>query len=240
MTKHKAIVTGSSKGIGKAISNAMIQQGIDVIGVSRSNQENCYSNEAFTPYLLDLSDIESLPTALKELADKHADVQTLVCNAGQGLFGNLEELSFQQIENLMNINFLSHVYLIKTFLPMLKKQRKGNIILIGSEAALEGRRQGTVYCASKFALRGFSQALREECSSKGIRVTLINPGMVQTDFFKDLHFSPGSEQHESIQPEDVADIVSLILKTRTGTVLDEINLSPQSKKVVFNHRCRDN
>ena len=66
---------------------------------------------------------------------------------------------------------------------VMKKIGKGDVIFIGSEAALNGSRKGTIYCASKFALRGFAQALRDECSKSSIRVTIINPGMVKTGFF---------------------------------------------------------
>lgn len=227
---HRAIITGASRGIGRAIAKKLTEEGSHVIGLARSFNDELPN---FTPLAIDLADLDALPEKFKVLSKEFPDVDTLVCNAGQGLFGNLEELSYGQIQNLMQVNFLSHVFLIKTFLPQMKKAKKGNIILIGSEAALAGKRQGSIYCASKFALRGFSQALREECAGKGIRVTLINPGMVRTGFFDDLHFIPGEQEHESIVPEDIAEIVQMILNTRQGTVLDEINLSPQSKKVVF-------
>ncbi|MEM1283733.1 MAG: SDR family oxidoreductase, partial [Chlamydiota bacterium] len=187
---HTVIVTGASRGIGSAITDRLTKSGCKVVGIARSFNESHKELPRFTPYSLDLSVVDNLPESLKSLAKKHSGVDTLICNAGQGLFGNLEELSYEQIQQLMNINFLSHVYLVKAFLPQMKQAKKGNIILIGSEAALAGRRQGSIYCASKFALRGFTQALREECASSGIRVTLINPGMVQTSFFDDLHFSP--------------------------------------------------
>ena len=104
---------------------------------------------------------------------------------------------------------------------------------MGSEAALRGTRRGSVYCASKFALRGFAQALREECAASGIRVTTINPGMVLTPFFDDLDFGPGQEPANYVLPEDVADLVITILSTRSGTVFDEVNLSPLKRVIEF-------
>ena len=97
---------------------------------------------------------------------------------------------------------------------------------MGSEAGLRGSRRGSVYCASKFALRGFAQALREECAASGIRVTIINPGMVLTPFFDDLDFGPGPEPANYVLPEDIADLVTSILSTRSGTVFDEVDVSP--------------
>ena len=104
---------------------------------------------------------------------------------------------------------------------------------MGSEAALTGTAQGSLYCAAKFALRGLAQALRAECARAGIRVTLVNPGMVQSPFFDELDFRPGPEPDNYILPEDVAEVIVQALTARDGTVLDEINLSPQKKVIEF-------
>lgn len=228
-----AIITGASKGIGLAITKKLLLEGWKVIGIARTF--NFPKHERFIPYELDLGAIKDLPQALKCLKKEYPDIHALICNAGKGHFGSLEELSFEDMRSLMDLNFLSHTYLIKEFLPTMKKNKKGRIILIGSEAALQGKRMGSIYCASKFALRGFAQALREECSTCNIPVTMINPGMVQTDFFKELQFSPGDSYLEHILPEDIAETVSLVLNGREGTVFDEINVSPQKKRI---HRKR--
>ncbi len=82
-------------------------------------------------------------------------------------------------------------------------------------------------------MRGFAQALRDECSTCNIPITLINPGMVQTEFFKDLKFAPGDSPLEHILPEDIAEAVAMVLNAREGTVFDEINLSPQKKRIQY-------
>ena len=121
--------------------------------------------------------------------------------------------------------------MIRALLPAIKRIGHGDIIIIGSEAALSGGRKGAIYCASKFALRGFAQALREECARNRIRVTMINPGMVKTGFFNELDFAPGDSEENYILPEDIADAAALVINTRYGTVYDEINLSPQKKVI---------
>ncbi len=191
------------------------------------------TNPAYTHYAIDLKNLDPLPHLLKAIAKEKENFDTLICNAGEGAFGHLEEFSYKRIQEILHLNFLSQVYVIKTWLPLMKKRKKGDIICIGSEAALAGKRKGSVYCASKFALRGFIQALRQECAADGIRVTLINPGMVKTPFFDSLNFRHGEERDEWISPEDIADAVSMVLNARQGTVFDEINLSPQKHKVVF-------
>ena len=138
-----------------------------------------------------------------------------------------------QIEALINLNFTSQVFLSKALLPNLKRKANSDLIYIGSEAALKGSRKGAIYCASKFALRGFTQALREESANSHVRVCLINPGMVKTNFFNDLNFEPGDHESQAILPEDVAATVAYVLSSRAQIVIDEINLSPLNKVIKF-------
>lgn len=227
----KALISGTSRGIGRSIATKLLDNDWSVVGLSRSESDIECPN--YTHIQIDLGNLKNLSNQLKDLEKTHPDCDAIICNAGMGAFGHLEELSFDKIEEVIHLNFLSHVYLIKIFLPGLKRKKSGNIIGIGSEAALEGKRKGSIYCASKFALRGFMQALREECASDGIGVTLINPGMVNTPFFDPLNFSHGEQQDEFISPEDIAASVFLVTEMRPGTVVDEINLSPQKHKVLF-------
>jgi NADP-dependent 3-hydroxy acid dehydrogenase YdfG len=115
----------------------------------------------------------------------------------------------------------------------MKERGRGDILFIGSEVALSGGRRGAVYSASKWALRGFAQTLRDECARRGVRVSVVNPGMVRTTFFDDLHFSPGDEEANAVLPEEVAEVVAMILSSRQGTVFDEIDLSPLKKVLKF-------
>jgi 3-hydroxy acid dehydrogenase / malonic semialdehyde reductase len=227
---HNYIVTGASRGIGKVISEHLLDRGGHVIGIAR--QFNWHS-PFLKQVLLDMSKIKALPVALEELKQDINKLDGIICCAGKGRFGCLEEFSYQQIQEILELNFLSQVYLIRAFLPLLKKHRKGNIIIIGSEAALSGKSQGSIYCASKFALRGFCQALRAECASSGIRVTLINPGMVKTDFFNNLDFECGEHPLEHLLPEDIAKTILFILDSREGAVIDEISILPQKKLIKF-------
>ena len=116
-------------------------------------------------------------------------------------------------------------------MPVIKTNGGGDVVLMGSEAALSGGRYGAVYSATKFAVRGFAQALRHECAAANVRVTIVNPGMVRTQFFDSLEFEPGPDPDNYIEPEDVARAVSGALLAPRGTVVDEINLSPLKRVV---------
>ena len=228
-----ALVTGASSGIGRAVCEALLRGGWRVIGVARDFAKFACEHERFTAVSLDLSRLAELPRHLDELRRKHDAVDTIVCSAGRGRFGHLEQFSYEQMRELVDLNFMSQAYVVRAFLPRLKATGRGDVVIIGSEAARRGTRKGSLYCASKFALRGFSQALREETAAAGVRVCLINPGMVRTDFFAELDFAPGSDPDNYILPEDVAATVVSALQARAGTVVDEINLSPQKRVIDF-------
>jgi len=233
LENRKILVTGASRGIGRAISKALLQEGATVIGIARDFSTWKEAPARFIPLLLDLAHLDELPEKTKSIARQHSDISGIVFNAGEGRFGSLEESSPKQIRQLIDLNLTSQVLLARELLPNMKRNKQGDLVFIGSEAALSGSRKGAVYCATKFALRGFAQSLREECSNSGIRSTIINPGMVKTDFFDNLSFEPGDAEENYILPQDIADAVLTILSARPGTCFDEINLSPLKKVIKF-------
>ena len=185
---------------------------------------------------MDLSELDALPAHLGRLARAYPAIDAVVCNAGQGRFGELEQFSYAQIRAALDLNFTSHAYLARAFLPGLKRAGRGDLVFIGSEAGQRGAPKGSLYCAAKFALRGFAQALREESARAGVRVCIVNPGMARTPFYDQLGFEPGTDPDNHILPEDVAGAVATVLAARPGTVFDEISLSPLKRVVVFGNK----
>jgi len=228
------LVTGASRGIGKAITDRLLQESCSVIGISRTAKTDQTDN--FTPIAMDLSQLDGLPEQIKELRQGHQEIDAIVCNAGYGHFGSLEEFSPQQIRQMIDLNLTSQILLLREFLPLLKTKGHGDIILMGSEAALSGGKKGAVYCATKFALRGVAQSLRDECATNGVRVGIINPGMVKTDFFSQTWFNPGPEPDMHLVAEDVAEAAWMMLSARRGAAIDEINLSPQKRVIEFKNK----
>ena len=232
-TGKTILVSGASSGIGHAITRLLLEQGYRVTGLARDFSKSPCQHPHFTGISVDLGDLDGLPDQLDALVREEAAIDGVVCCAGSGRFGSLEEFSFAQIRKLLDLNLTSQVCLVRALLPGMKQRGSGNIIFMGSEAALAGGKRGAIYSAAKFGLRGLSQALRQECAASSIRVSIINPGMVKTAFFDELDFMPGDAADNYILPEDVARAVLLILEAREGTVFDEINLSPQKKVIRF-------
>lgn len=220
------VITGASSGIGLAIARHLLESGFSVVGLARNFAKSGLSHPHFRGIEMDLADLDALPHGLAALVPELGPVHALINNAGIGKMGFLEQLSIPDMRRVMDLNFMSHAIVTKAFLPEMKQREQGDIVFIGSEAALHGARQGSIYCASKFALRGFAQSLREECGRAHVRVTLVNPGAVRTPFFDELAFEPGSTADNAIEAADVAAAALMVLKARPGTVFDEINLTP--------------
>ena len=227
------LVTGVSSGIGLAVAEQLLKYGHTVLGIARRANQVLAKYPRFVSIVLDVSQLDVLPQKIKELQQAYPALDAVIFCAGKGQFGAIEQFSYEQIDTLMTLNFTSQVYLTKALLPDFKRKAQSDLIYIGSEAALKGSRNGAMYCASKFALRGFTQALREDCGKSNVRVSLINPGMVKTPFFNELSFEPGDHQSNSITAEDVSEAVIYVLNSPTNIVIDEINLSPLNKVVKF-------
>lgn len=231
MTSGKFLVTGGSTGIGAAIVNKLVSMESYVTNISRRKPTN--DSPLVQSIQCDLSNLEGIEQELKGLFKRESFRGAVLCH-GYGDFGGLEQFSAARIRRLVDTNLTSHILLARLIIPEMKAVGSGNLVFLGSEAGLQGGRQGAVYAASKFALRGLAQSLRQECSSSGVRVSLVNPGMVETPFFDKLSFTPGENKENALTAEDVANAVVAILDSPGHMVIDEINLSPL--KTVVRHR----
>ncbi len=221
MSNPKALVTGASSGIGLATARTLFSSGYSVEGIARDFSNTDFDQLKTTE--LDLSQIDDLASGLQQFKTA-PDV--LVLNAGYGQFGGIEQFSHDQIRRLVDTNLVSNLFLIKHFLPKMKQQGSGDIVLIGSESAVQGAKAGAVYCATKFAIRGLAQSLRADSSTAGIRVILVNPGPVNSDFFDQLNFEPQPGDEFEIPAESVADAIMSALQQPRSVVIDEINMQP--------------
>ena len=232
--KDKCIlVTGSSSGIGYEITSKLLDLGAKVIGIARNHDKSNLENKNYTTYNCDVSVHEKLEILMKQILKNHPQINCLISNAGYGNFGPLENFSTLQINNFLSTNLTSHLIITKLLLPHFKRNKMGDIIFIGSESGLLGAKNGSLYCSSKFGLRGFAQSLSKDVASNNIRVCIINAGMVRTNFFDNLNFLPGDDPENAISVDDISNSVANILTLNRNTVVDEINLSPAKKVIKF-------
>ena len=227
------LVTGSSSGIGYEITSKLLDLGAKVIGIARNHDKSNLENKNYTTYNCDVSVHEKLEILMKQILKNHPQINCLISNAGYGNFGPLENFSTLQINNFLSTNLTSHLIITKLLLPHFKRNKMGDIIFIGSESGLLGAKNGSLYCTAKFGLRGFTESLSKDVSKKNIRVSIINPGMVRTDFFENLNFEPGDNEENVISIKDISSTVAYILALSRNTIVDEINLSPSKKSVKY-------
>lgn len=228
---NKIIISGSSSGIGQSIAEHLLALQNTVVGLARQHDKFVPDTNFYQPFTIDFSQMKTLESALKELRQQHNDANTIIASAGYGQFAELEQWSLHDMQQIMNVNFLSQAMLIKTFLPLMKQKKQGRIIVIGSECALQGAKKASLYAASKFALRGFCQSLRQECSTANISVTLINPGLTRTPFFDELNFKPAADESNAITAQQIAKTVVDLLSLENNCVVEEINLQPMCKQI---------
>lgn len=229
--KNVAIITGASSGIGLAVANELLNLDHKIYGLSR--YPNTIKHKNYEGIAIDFKNNNDLMRLLPHLKKTLPPANLLMLNAGFGLFKELEQFSYQEMIDIMQVNFTANAMVTQTLLPAMKAQKSGHIVIIGSECARAGDKKATLYAASKFALRGFAQCLQEECRNVGIKVTLINPGLVDTPFFENLNFCPFPEKNSAIQVEEIAFIIKMLLNPKTINLIEEINLRPLKKAGVI-------
>lgn len=178
---RRVVVTGASSGIGLDVARLFARKGASVLAVARSRgplEELAASVDGVEPFVADVS-VDSDRAALAEAA---GEVDVLVNNAGVGWTGLVEEMPFDQVRALFEINVLGLIDLTQRVLPSMLSRRRGHIVNVASIAGFVSAPPITVYSATKFAVQGFSDGLRRELNGRGVAVTCINPGPVATAF----------------------------------------------------------
>ena len=199
-----AIVTGSSKGIGLATVNLLLSSGVKVAGWSRSKTE--INHPDFRNFQMDIRDRKSVENAYNQTISHFGnDVHILINNAGLGVCALFEDLKVEEWHQMFDTNVNGIFYTTRLILPQMKKLEEGHIINISSIAGTTGIETLSAYCATKFAVRGLSQSLYKEVRNDGIKVTCINPGSVQTNFFDEIDSITANEN--MMQPTDIASTI---------------------------------
>lgn len=226
---HTALVTGASSGIGQAIAQRLLEHGYEVYGIGRDFSACTLTGHAqFHTVVLDLLDTPALLAFLETLPKDNLSV--LVNSAGCAWYGPHETLSAKAIQTMTRVNLETPILLCGKLLRTLK-QNHGTIINIASVTALETSTHGAAYGALKAGLVHFSRTLFEEHRKSGLKVSVILPDMTDTALYRNADFGPDLTEGAYLSPEDTADAVMTVLNAREGTVLSEIVLRPQYRRI---------
>lgn len=215
-----ALVTGASRGIGRAVAQALAAAGVDLGLASRSGDDLGLEGVVARP--CDVRDPADLERIVQETVGEFGRLDILVANAGVGAYGPFLELPLEHLDEMIDVNVKGTIYATRSALPHLLESEEADLVTIASVAGLRGLPLEAVYCASKFAQVGFTSALDHELRERGVRCTNICPGGVATDFAMGRGRTPEMpELAGMMSPEDVAEVVVFTLtRPRTHRILE--------------------
>ncbi len=231
-----SIITGASSGLGEAFSRALVKRGGKVYGLARRQDRlDAIARDlgaSFSGLVCDVSDETSVMESLEAIHDNGDEVDVLINNAGLGRFGPIEDTSIEDWDVQNETNLRGVFLCTRAVVPGMKKKNAavgfgGHIINISSVAGLVGNPMVSVYNATKFGLKGLSEALMKELREDGIKVTCLYPGSIQTEFFEVAGVDISS------QPMTAADITSTlihVLEAPDNYLISEIAMRPLRPK----------
>lgn len=236
------VITGAASGIGRALAIRLARETIAGIAISDVDAEGLAEtaslinapNLLVTTHVVNVADEAEMRRFVEEVVERHGRATHIVNNAGVALGGTVREVSFDDIRWLMSINFWGVVYGTKLFLPVLEKQKSAHIVNISSVFGLAAPPGQAAYAASKFAVRGFTEALRHELESSNITVSVVHPGGIKTNIANNSRLGAGvklteEERLEKVEnfnrklaattPERAAEIIVKGIKSRQTRIV---------------------
>jgi len=214
-----ALVTGASSGIGAALCRALAREGATVALVARRADRLAEVAATLAPgghavFSCDVRDPRAIDATLAAAGERLGPIDVLVNNAGIGRYLAFVDTDAAETAAILETNLLAALHFTRALLPGMLARRRGHVVNVASIAARIGSRNHAVYCASKFALAGFSESLVYELDGSGVGVTLVNPGIIATPFFEHASFArfPSRARRRAIAPEVVADAIVRALR----------------------------
>ena len=203
-----AVITGAGSGMGRCLAQQLAAKGAS-LALSDVNEKALAETVSLlgspkgkvTQHIVNVAEEKRVSAFADEVAAQHGRATMLFNNAGVALLGNFEELSMDDIRWLIDINFWGVIYGTHYFLPLLKKEKRAHIVNTSSIFGLVGAVGQTAYCASKFAVRGFTESLRHEMEGTNIFVTSVHPGGIKTRIAK--HARPGAKAAATLHQDSV-------------------------------------
>lgn len=232
LTGKVAIITGASAGIGEASARALAAEGAQIVITARREERlktladeiNALGTKAI--YIAgDASDENTAIQTARAAIDTFGQIDILLNNAGMGIYKDLVDTSAEEYDTMMNTNVRSTFLFTRHVVPQMLKQGSGTILMLSSMAGVYGFAGEAVYCSTKFAQVGFAQALDKELRTKGIKVGVICPGGVKTEFAIGTgRTEEGVAKSGMLEASDVANAVLLACTQSAGSRIIEIQM----------------
>jgi 3-oxoacyl-[acyl-carrier protein] reductase len=223
--KH-ILLTGGSLGIGKETAKILVDKGAKVLITGRSAQrlEEAAKYTGAQTLVFDISDQKNISENAKQCIEAlDGKVDALINNAGIGTFQKIEDVTSSDFEQIFNTNVFGLALLSKSIISVMKEQKSGTIINIGSSASVKGFAGGSVYAASKFAVRALTQCWQAELRPFNIRVCQLNPSEVTTAFYNDER-QERAEVYNKLSPKEIAHSILSVLEMEDKGFITELNV----------------
>ena len=224
-----AVVTGTSSGIGFETALALAREGYYTYATMRDTAKSDKIKELgqkenlnINVLELDVDDENSVKTAIQKILDQKQRIDVLVNNAGWGLWGCVEDVSVDEFKAQFDTNFFSIIRLIQEVGPTMRKQGSGTIVNISSVVGRIGFPASPAYISSKFALEGLSESLRFELAPFGVNVVIIEPGVIKTNFMKNMRMAEKSESDTVYKDITVKVVSGVKMMAEMGTHPKEV------------------
>jgi NAD(P)-dependent dehydrogenase (short-subunit alcohol dehydrogenase family) len=224
-----AVVTGTSSGIGFETALALAREGYytyatmrDIAKSNKIKELGQKENLKIDVLELDVDDENSVKTAIQKILDEKQRIDVLVNNAGWGLWGCVEDVSIDEFKAQFDTNFFSIIRLIQEVGPTMRKQGSGTIVNISSVVGRIGFPASPAYISSKFALEGLSESLRFELAPFGVNVVIIEPGVIKTNFMKNMKMAEKSESDTVYRDITVKVVSGVKMMSEMGTHPKEV------------------
>lgn len=209
LSEGVAVVTGAGSGMGRCLAQQLAAMGSG-LALSDVNEKGLNETVAslgdakakVTQHIVNVADETQVRTFADDVAAQHGRATVLFNNAGVALLGNFEEISLPDFRWLIDINFWGVIYGVTYFLPMLKKEKRAHIVNTSSLLGFFGAAGQSAYCASKFAVRGFTESLHHELVGTNVGVTCVHPGFIRTAIAR--HAKPGERTGANLHRESMA------------------------------------
>ena len=224
-----AVVTGTSSGIGFETALALAREGYYTYATMRDTTKSDKIKELgkkdnlkIDVLELDVDDENSVKTAIQKILDQKQRIDVLVNNAGWGLWGCVEDVSIDEFKAQFDTNFFSIIRLIQEVGPTMRKQGSGTIVNVSSVVGRIGFPASPAYISSKFALEGLSESLRFELAPFGVNVVIIEPGVIKTNFMKNMRMAEKSESDTVYRDITVKVVSGVKMMAEMGTHPKEV------------------
>ena len=221
----KILITGGSSGIGKATAQQLAAQGavVSITGRDKSKLDRVASEINAIPIHLDVTKYNNIAVKVLDAFHSMGGIDVLVNNAGIGSFSKLDEIKVSDFEEVFSTNIYGLTMMTQEVVKFFKTQQFGTIVNIGSTASTNGFASGSVYCASKFALRGLSSCWRHELRKDNIRVMLVNPSEVPTAFNNENRVER-EEEPKKLTSNEIAHAIISAIKMDSRGFIPELNV----------------